>query len=88
MEQVWNIMIAERQAGIDAIQLLISMNIEESQECLIEYIDEVSSDTLFLEQIKRLKVERNHLFDVKDDLEQAIERLQGYIDSVAERAAE
>lgn len=88
MEQTWKKMILEREAGRDAVEGLIQMNLNDMQDHLSDFLDEVTSGEEFLGQITRLRTERNHLFDVKEDLDADIERLQGFINSVSEKGGE
>lgn len=75
MKQIWKQREAAKQEDLKAIEGMISTNLEEINETVVEFLDEVTDGEMMLTDLTRLRAIRNELFDVKDGIEEDLEAL-------------
>lgn len=80
MKEVWNEKKKFYERGVKNIQALISKNVDEIDECVIEYLDEAINEEELITSLRELRSERNKLFDVRDILESKIRTLNSFIE--------
>lgn len=75
MKQIWKQRKAAKQKDLKAIEGMISTNLEEINETVVEFLDEVTDGEMMLTDLTRLRAIRNELFGVKDGIEEDLEAL-------------
>ena len=75
MKQIWKQRKAAKQEDLKAIEGMISTNLEEIDETVVEFLDEVTGGEMMLTDLTRLRAIRNELFGVKDGIEEDLEAL-------------
>lgn len=75
MKQIWKQRKAAKQEDLEAIEGMISTNLEEINETVVEFLDEVTDGEMVLTDLTRLRAIRNELFGVKDGIEEDLEAL-------------
>ena len=81
MKQIWEQRKAAKQKDLKAIEGMISTNLEEINETVEDFLDEVTDGEMMLTDLTRLRAIHNELFGVKDGIEEDLEALDKLLNS-------